>query len=293
MKRVLVAVSSILIAFSAGAVCVRTGSDVIDMANIECRPGFQLQEIPKTPVEGLQEIPVLMYHQFTSNKELGNEVITPSRFREQVAFLKMESYTTINMHELTEFMLGKIQLPEKTIAITIDDGWRSSLEAARILLDFNSTATFYIITNSFDDPQYLDRGEVGMLSRTANFEIGAHSHTHFMEWINSLSRIDLEIMNYEVSLSKSSIEQVIGKPVTSFSWPFGVYKDASIKYAENLGITSTVMVNNESRNSIGMSPLQVHRINIDGRCTISDFQKMLQTKKVKVCNDEDDKKIPR
>lgn len=49
MKNALIAVSSTLIAFGAGATCVRTGSDVIDMANIECRPDFRPQEIQQIP----------------------------------------------------------------------------------------------------------------------------------------------------------------------------------------------------------------------------------------------------
>lgn len=234
-----------------------------------------------------------MYHQVTDAKIIGPTVLETSKFAEQMTYLQTHGYKTITVSKLTEFMKGNIQLPSKTVVLTFDDGWKSSLNAVRILDEYNFSATFYIVSGFFKDPEYLTKNELMLLAQNKNFEIGAHSHTHFMEWTDKLDSLDSRIMIDEIAMSKTLIEHTIGIKVKSFAWPFGYIRDDVMKTIPGLGFTSTMLVTSDSNNSVGMSPLQVRRINIDGRCTLSDFEEMLQTKHVKACNDESNKTISR
>lgn len=240
-----------------------------------------------------QEIPVLMYHQITDSKPAGNTVVSPAEFRNQMNFLKAKGYTTVTASELTKILTSGKNLPNKTVAITLDDGWRSSLEAIRVFDELGMSATFYAVSGASTDSSYLTESELMLIAQNKKYEIGAHSHTHFMQWSDNLDSLDSRIMIGEIVMSKILLEKVIGKKVTSFAWPFGYVRDDVMDKMADMGFTSTMLVTNDSKNSVGMSPLRVRRINIDGRCNISDFEQMLQTKQVKACNDENDKKISR
>ena len=232
-----------------------------------------------------QSIPVLMYHHVDDTMEPGEEVVSTKQFNDQLTFLKNEGYTTITISELAQFMVGERPLPLKTVAITLDDGWKWNLVAAEILNQHNMKATFYIISGTFNHPLYLSKSEIRALSWNPNFEIGAHTKTHFMAWIKNLKLLPFEIMNGEVQDSKLEIEAVIQKPVTSLAWPFGYTRPAALDFAQKVGFTSTVLVSpNSDSNRVGGPTLEIERLNIDGRCSMDIFKSMVQTGKLTRCD---------
>ncbi len=62
----------------------------------------------------------------------------------------------------------------------------------------------------------LDEKQLCALAASRNIEIGAHTMSH-----PSLASIPLTSQQTEIAKSKSTIETMIGKPVLSFSYPFG------------------------------------------------------------------------
>jgi peptidoglycan/xylan/chitin deacetylase (PgdA/CDA1 family) len=230
-----------------------------------------------------QMIPVLMYHQVHETKTPGNEVVREARFREHMQFLKDNGYKTILISELVDFMNGNLELPVKSVAITFDDGWKSSLAAAKILEEFDFAATFYVLSGAFSDPEYFSENDVIRLSENRNFEIGAHSHTHFMEWYSDLSKIDTRIMIAELFMSKTILEKIIKSRVKTFAWPFGYTRPGVIEYAKRLGFTSTVLVNAISNNSPGMTPLEIRRISVSGLCNATQLGEMIDSGRLNLC----------
>lgn len=64
-------------------------------------------------------------------------------------------------------------------------------------------------------------------------EIGAHAMSHTV-----LSRLKLDVQKGEVSKSKLKLEEIIGKPVNSFSYPFGTqsdYTDETVELVKEAG----------------------------------------------------------
>jgi peptidoglycan/xylan/chitin deacetylase (PgdA/CDA1 family) len=273
--------------FLIGALIAITSCSVF--ANGRCMSSSTINKESCTPIE----IPALMYHQVTDSKPLGETIVGTSKFAEQMSYLQANGYKTITASELTEFLNGNIQLPSKTVVLTFDDGWKSGLNAVRVLNGHNFSATFYAVSGFVNDPEYLTESELMLLAQNKNFEIGAHTHTHFMEWADKMDSLDSRTMIGEIAMSKILIEHAIGVKVKSFAWPFGYIRSDVMKMISDMGFTSTMLVTSDSNNSVGMSPLQVRRINIDGRCNIVDFEEMLQTKHVKACNDESNKTISR
>jgi len=68
----------------------------------------------------------------------------------------------------------------------------------------------------------LSRSELCDLSSDALIEIGAHSVNH-----SSLAALPVDAQRFEIGESKAALERLIGKPVTTFSYPFGTRADYS------------------------------------------------------------------
>jgi peptidoglycan/xylan/chitin deacetylase (PgdA/CDA1 family) len=228
-------------------------------------------------------VPVLMYHQIKD--EPSRENISLSKFRQQIDWLMREGYTTVTISQLHDFMEGRKTLPNNTVAITIDDGWVTALEAANLLRQNKMAATFYIISGMFTHSAYMSEHQVRQLATNPQFEIGAHSHTHFMQWVDDLSKLDTRIAVGEMLMSKRLIEDVIQRPIRTYAWPFGYVRPDMMSFASAVGFTSTVHVNAASVNKKGTSPLEIQRINVDGRCSFEQFKSMVVTGVLERCTD--------
>lgn len=68
----------------------------------------------------------------------------------------------------------------------------------------------------------LNAGELKMLSEDGLVEIGAHGISHLV-----LSAQPVEVQWREISESKRFLEDILGRAVTSFSYPYGGSKDVS------------------------------------------------------------------
>ena len=225
-----------------------------------------------------QTVPILMFHKLVPNASApAHEDVQLGRFEEYLKMIKVNGYKTLTISELTSLIRSKSPLPSKAVAITFDDGWRADIEAEKLLLKYNQKATFYILSGAFDDPSYLSKADLQSLSANNNVEIGAHTQTHFMKWVDKLDALDTKTIVDEMSKSKTQLEQVIKKPILSFSWPFGYVRDDAEKQAPAMGYTSIVQTNNSSKNGLGTSTLQLERLNIDGSCTSAQVKKMIDT----------------
>ena len=104
---------------------------------------------------------VLMYHYFydESKGETGKNSnwMEISKFEEQLKYLKENNYYYPTWQEVADFVDGKIDLPEKSVAITMDDGNKSVYNLAIPLLDeYDIPATAFIITKNFDST-YIEK----------------------------------------------------------------------------------------------------------------------------------------
>lgn len=230
-------------------------------------------------------VPVVLYHRITTKDEPSHEVTRPDLFRQHMQWLKDEGYTTMTVEELSDYMDGKkATLPPKPVVITFDDGWQDNVEAAKTLKEFGFGATFYVISGFFNNKMYFSEDELRTLSQNPKFEIGSHTHSHFVNWETKINTLDLCTMASEMVASKKILERIIKKPVTSIAWPYGYNTKEAVYVASQVGYRSTMMVNRDTINQPGRSPLFTRRLNVDGTCGLSEFKEMVTTQKLKECS---------
>lgn len=122
-----------------------------------------------------QKIPVLNYH-FFYDPALGescneNICLEVSVFRQQLDYLKNNGYKTLTMDEFTKWMYGQIELPAKSVLITIDDGAmgtgnHNGNKLIPILEEYNMHATLFLISGWWDVNNY----------RSKNLDIQSHTY---------------------------------------------------------------------------------------------------------------------
>lgn len=114
--------------------------------------------------------------------------------------------------------------------VTFDDGYLSDYELVFPLIKkLDIVATFFINPENVGKSGFMDWQMIKEMS-DEGMSIGSHG-------LNHLNMVNLEINKAENELVKSReiIEKNIGRPVTSFSFPYGQYNNDLIKLAKKCG----------------------------------------------------------
>ena len=194
----------------------------------------QTQETPPDQVS----VPILIYHSIRPyrTEDLGGVrkyITTPEALDEEFAYLKESGHESISLDDLRQHLESGKPLPEKPVIICFDDGPETQYVYALPLLKKHSfTATFFLFTNAIGRKHYLSWDQVLELSADG-MQIGCHSMFH-----PYLTRItDEKQLWREIAGSKEVLEAHLGKPVTTFAYPFGQYNDQVVELVKQAGYT--------------------------------------------------------
>ncbi|WP_088361971.1 polysaccharide deacetylase family protein [Bacillus cereus] len=254
------------------------------MVDFDGRLGYVNKAITKED----KGIPVLMYHHFLKNSEnkkfRTNTTITPEAFTEQMDFLAKEGYTTITTKELEEYVQGKRNLPGKTTLITIDDGQKSVLLYAYPALKKNNLkATAFMITSRItenpsnfnpDNLQNLSKGEMEEMKDVFEYQ----GHTTKLHNISKEKKSDVVTKPYDI-VKKDFEDSRIYLNAHSMAYPFGQYKQETLKITKEAGFKSAFTTKNGYVN-IGDDLLQLNRFGIEPKYTIKKFEELVSQEKV-------------
>jgi peptidoglycan/xylan/chitin deacetylase (PgdA/CDA1 family) len=199
------------------------------------------KELPSRLAQrSIEYIPILMYHYIRAVDKNADPVgfrlsVTPQRFAEQMQWLADNHYTPIRMDALAGCLRAEITCPRKPVALTFDDGYAdAATEALPILKRYGFTATFYIIVDFVGKPGFLSWKQVQQLHRNG-MEIGSHTLSH-----DDLTGLNPQQAQREIARSKLLLEQRLGAPIRSFSYPAGSYSPLHVGMARRAGYTNAV-----------------------------------------------------
>ncbi len=175
----------------------------------------------KEIIDKAEQIPVLNYHFFyDSQTEACNESICLEKknFAAQLEYLKQNQYKTLTMQEFNDWLDKKIELPKKSVLITIDDGaMGTDTHLPQLLNQYDMKATLFLISGWWPLSKYT----------TGNLEIQSHGHElHHNNFCSSGKcgikglLISKEEAKADLILSKNTI----GNPI-AFCYPFYAYND--------------------------------------------------------------------
>ena len=155
----------------------------------------QFGYVEKEKVVKDKGVVAIMYHHFLKKEENkkfleASTTIQPSEFEWQMKYLKEQGYVTIDMNTLEKYLLNRINLPGKTVVITMDDGLKSNVVyAAPILRKYGFKANVFLITSRVKEHDQSWNADTIVTVSThemkANKDVFVyHGHTHDMHYFN-------------------------------------------------------------------------------------------------------------
>jgi len=121
------------------------------------------------------------------------------------------------------------------VVLTFDDAWADNhAHVLGPLVRHHLPAILYVPSRLLGAPGYMTRTQLLEMA-ASGVTIGAHSRTH--PDLRACSGKELE---QEVRGSKQDLEDLVGKPVTSFAYPTGLLNDQVIAAVAAAGFTSAV-----------------------------------------------------
>ncbi len=189
--------------------------------------------------------PVLLYHKIdvpTPDVKVRGAYTAPHIFEKQLAYLVKKKISVVTVSELVEYFKQTGAYPERTLAISFDDGWRDNYRNAFPLLKkYGLTATIYLVADCLGrtTDQVVAPGEAPREHMTVDdvremaaygIEFGSHTLSHKL-----LDRISPEDVEREIVDSKSYFETLLHNQCKTIAYPAGYFTEHAKTAARNAG----------------------------------------------------------
>jgi peptidoglycan/xylan/chitin deacetylase (PgdA/CDA1 family) len=182
-------------------------------------------------------IPVLLYHSVSARDSYA---VAPEDFARHAEAIAACGRTALTMSELADGLRGLRPLPELSVAITFDDGYRDTVGAIETLRAHGLSSTLYVTSGRVGDGDAISAAHVATLAGwPESVEIGAHTVTH-----PRLDELATRAAEREIRDSKAAVEQLAGRPVNTFAYPHGAFDDRVRGLVVDAGYTSAAAVKN-------------------------------------------------
>ena len=221
---------------------------------------------------------ILMYHMIAAPRRgarFNGLRVAPAVFEKQLQWLSQQGWHSFTVSEL---LAQAGHLPEKSFAITFDDGYADNLlQALSLLKKYRCKATLYLVVDRFgrdwsiQRKAHHDAGELKQEDKLSDeqvedmlasgcIELGSHSLTHA-----NFTRLDERAVSRELTDSRRALEGRFGVSVHSFAFPFGLYRPGHVALVKAAGYTSAVTTKEGIENAEHWRPLELQRIKISGK----------------------------
>ncbi|MCX2495884.1 polysaccharide deacetylase family protein [Pedobacter sp. PF22-3] len=192
-----------------------------------------------------REVPVLCYHQIRNNiasdsKRAHDDIIAPDKFREHMKMLADSGYHSILPDQLYNYLVYGAKLPEKPVMITFDDTDEDQFTVGNTTLKKHGfKGVYFIMTVSIGKKgriNYMTKEQIKQLSDEGN-TIASHTYDHK----NFASFTDAD-WTTQIDEPTKKLEQITGKKVEYFAFPYGVYKSSTLHKLKEHGFKAAFIL---------------------------------------------------
>lgn len=270
---------------------------------------------------GSGEAVVLMYHHIATDEEIdsgiydgNNAIVGESQYEEEMKYLAENGYTTLLVSELAAILENGLDMPEKAVVITFDDGYESNYTRAYPIMEkYNLKMTIGIVVKSTEDLEYDIANEASDISlglphvtfeqcremiASGLVEIGSHSYDGHIYvdidaegtqgkffvarmWLEDEGRIEtyqeyVDRITYDVSKSKLMLEQELGVEIKYFVYPYGTTNDVMVGVLERAGYSIAITTKSGFVTSDDVENMfKINRKNVNQGITLMQFMDLL------------------
>lgn len=216
-----------------------------------------------------KKVLVINYHLIDNGKDA---ILDPMRkaysvrlpdFEMQLKTIIKHNIPIISLHELINNQVSA----NFSVVITVDDGYYSDYDIIYpIIKSYDIKATFFWLVSKSSDSSYINKGKELINNRSS---IGSHGINHMA--ITKLSSWEQE---NELRFSKAFFEEKFSKSVDFFAFPYGIYNQAIVKLAKEVGYKA-VLTTEVKLNYPEKYPFLIHRWSVKRSTSQMEFEGML------------------
>lgn len=257
------------------------------------------EEVGLIEIEGV-EVPVLMYHHIAENVPSGNTlIVSPEKFKSDMVYLKEQGYSTIGLNELHMYLKGEIEIPDKPIIVTFDDGYKSNyVYAYPIAKELDMKFVISVVGWSMGRETFIDSDkpitphftleEAKEMVESGNIEIQHHTYDlHNPEGLSygygtqtgqGVKPYHLEeIEHYKVRLEEDLVKlnillEEIGIKTQFIIYPYGAYVESTEEVIKDIGFVGSVTTKEGLKSYKNIEDLyEIPRFNVTEEMTGEDI----------------------
>jgi peptidoglycan/xylan/chitin deacetylase (PgdA/CDA1 family) len=216
---------------------------------------------------------ILMYHSIGYNNVFFT--VRPEEFKWQMNYLKENKFNVVWIDEIIEYLKDDRDIPQRTVALTFDDGYQDFYNNAFPVLEslrFKSTVflpTDYIgremINSSKISLPLLNWKQIRDLHKNGLVKFGPHGIKHV-----HLTELDSNGIVYEINESRRLIKEHLGEVCNVFCYPRGKYNLKVMHKLACYDFTAAVTVERGIVNH-SANVLTLKRNSIDSSTTRAQF----------------------
>ena len=202
------------------------------------------------------------------------------RFKEHLEFLRSH-YNVIPLSDYLAAQRNERSLPDYSVVLTFDDGFRNFLTvAATLLAQYEMPATVFLVTDRAhptvdvdlpdawtpaDDRKHLSWSEAQWLKENQNIEFGSHTCSH-----SGLLTLSLQDARRELLQSYNELLSNLGVKTAILAYPKGQYSSVIADEARKVGYAGAVTTD-RGRNEVDHDPFTLGRTLIGDDDDLASF----------------------
>lgn len=190
------------------------------------------------------QVPVLCYHHIIDAPRATREYdVTVDQFKAQMKILHDSGYHTVLPDQLYNYLAYGDPLPPKPVMLTYDDTDIEQFTVAKPEMDkYNFKGVYFLMTISIGRPRYMSKDQIKQLADEGH-AMNSHTwdHSRFDRYKHQNEKEirgkKQQVNDYDLQLAdtKKKIEEITGKPVEHFAYPFGLWNEAGIPELQKRG----------------------------------------------------------
>lgn len=230
-------------------------------------------------------VPILMYHSVAADADPAYRpwAVHPERFAAHVAYLREHGYTPLTVSQLVRARAGSgAGLPARPVVLTFDDGLADFYTGAwPVLRRHGVPATLFVVAGRVGrescwlgregapERPLLDWDQLAEVV-AGGVECGAHTLTH-----PRLGALPLAAAREEIARSRAILEEHLGRPVATFSYPHGHYNAAVRRLVRQAGYTAACAVHHALSRGYD-DPFALSRLVVAGETDVAGLAALLR-----------------
>jgi peptidoglycan/xylan/chitin deacetylase (PgdA/CDA1 family) len=227
---------------------------------------------------------ILMYH-IVDEPRTEREArfcVKPQAFAQQMGLLRDAGYVPVTLDQIVDSLVDGASIPSNAIAVTFDDGFAATCaHAVPVLQRYSIPSTMFAVSGrlarandwmyerGFPRRAIMSAGQMRELD-AAGVMIGSHTSSHAR-----LTELPARVVADELAESKRQLEDVLGKPVRHFAYPYGLF-DRSVRDAVEQAGYRGACSTRAGFNRKGEDPFLLRRIDVFGGDALWQFKQKMR-----------------